>query len=69
MTRFDGQKLRELRLAAGIRTEQLALDVERTNDTIRAYEMGKAKPTVGLLCRLADRLDVPVGELFASDAP
>ena len=68
MSRFNGERLRELRIAEGIRTEQLALDVEKTNDTIRKWEAGNARPTIRSLCRLADRFGVEPGEFFTDDA-
>ncbi|MCZ2804337.1 helix-turn-helix transcriptional regulator [Modestobacter sp. VKM Ac-2983] len=50
---FDGQRLRDARLAADIRPEQLALAVERSVFTLHAYERGLVHPPVNVLAQLA----------------
>lgn len=59
--------MRELRVAADIRSEQLALQIGRSHDSIRAYELGRATPPAPIICRLAAALGCEPGDLFADD--
>ena len=64
MTRFSPTNLHDARLGAGVKQEQLALDVDRTVHTISAYERGLATPSASMVAKLADRLGVTPGDLF-----
>jgi transcriptional regulator with XRE-family HTH domain len=54
--RFDGQALRRLRMAAGLRVEHLALDTGRTAQTIDAYEAGRIVPPVAVVSALCESI-------------
>ena len=60
--RWNGTRQRELRLAARISPEALALAVNRSADRIRAYERGAVPPELVAL-RIADELGVDLSEL------
>jgi transcriptional regulator with XRE-family HTH domain len=62
--RFSGRRLREARIAAGKKPEQLAAEVSRTVFSIYEYERGRVLPSVPVLAQIADVLDVSVDALF-----
>jgi transcriptional regulator with XRE-family HTH domain len=62
--RFRPRALRSARLNAGLTAEELACRVDRTASSIRSYEAGTHRPPIKLLVRLADALNIDVGELF-----
>lgn len=70
---FSGEKLRSARMTAGLRPEQLAFHVGRSVYAVHEYERGRARPSVAVLARIADKLAVPIDALFveavATDAP
>lgn len=61
---FSGQRLREARVAAGLKPERLALLVGRSVYSIHEYERGRSLPSVRVLVALSDALDVPVDVLL-----
>lgn len=65
---FSGQRLREVRLAAGQSPERLALNIERSVYSVHEYERGRARPSANVLGALADALACPVDALFADEA-
>jgi len=67
MQRFSGPALRAARERAGVSREQLALDIGRSFNSIINYERGMNGPTVEILSRLADRLDIEPGDLFVEE--
>lgn len=66
---FSGRQLRETRRAAGIRTEALALAVERSAYTINEYEGGRVIPSLPVALKLADALGCDLDALLASEEP
>lgn len=67
MPRFSGERLRAARERAGLSREQLAVLVQRSHGSIVLYEQGRSLPSVTALERLAATLDVPIGDLFATE--
>ena len=62
--KFSGQRLRTLRLAAGLKPERLALAVDVSVWTVHAYERGTVQPSTSVLVALADTLDTTVDSLL-----
>ncbi len=50
---FSGRRLREVRVAAGVPTERLALDLGRSSYSIHEYERGRVLPPVNVLSQAA----------------
>ena len=50
---YSGQRLRELRIAAGHSPESLALNIGRSVYSIHEYERGRVQPPVSVLARIA----------------
>jgi transcriptional regulator with XRE-family HTH domain len=67
--RFSPTRLRSARQAAQLRTEELALAVDRSNETIRSYELGRVDPPVTMVAALAEALGCRPGDLFAETDP
>jgi transcriptional regulator with XRE-family HTH domain len=59
-----GIKLRRLRMKKGLSQYALAKEADVSREYIRKLETGESDPTVGMLQRLADALDVPVTDLL-----
>lgn len=57
--------LRRIRVALGVSQERLAFDAGVDRSYLGGVERGEANPTVDVLDRLAETLDVPLAELFA----
>jgi len=66
---FDGQLLRDARVAAHVRPEQLALAVDRSVVTLHAYERGEVHPPVNVLAQIADELGGSVDDFLRELAP
>lgn len=66
--KFSGQRLREHRLAAGLKPEQLALLIDRSVWTYFEYERGKTMPAVSTLGAIADQLGCSVDDLYVREA-
>jgi transcriptional regulator with XRE-family HTH domain len=64
---FSGALLRERRLAAGLKPEQLAFHVGRTVFSVHQYERGTATPSAKILAACADTLDCSVEDFFVRD--
>ena len=65
MTIFDtGERIRDLRMAAGLSQEQLAEQASLNRVTIAKYESGRIEPGAQALSRIADALDVSVDVLL-----
>lgn len=67
--RFSGTKLRELRRAIGISPTDLAYRVNRSYNSIRAYESGTVVPPPAVVEAIAGILNLPVDTFYveASD--
>lgn len=64
---FSGKYLRERRLAAGLRPEQLAIAVDRSVYSILRYERGTADPSSATLGALADCLKCSIDDFYARE--
>lgn len=64
-----GRRIRAIRKQRGMTLEALARAVDRAPSQISALENGHREPRLGMLGRVAEALDVPVGELIIDDAP
>jgi len=62
-----GNRLRELRLDAGLTQEELAEQAGFHRTYAGNIERGLENPTIQAVARLADVLDVPVRTLFEFD--
>jgi putative transcriptional regulator len=67
MTIFQGQKLRDARVAAGLTQVELAELAEVQRRTIISAETGKHVPEAEAVARLAKALGVPQEGLFGGD--
>lgn len=65
--RFSGPNLRAARVAAGLRSSQLAATVGRSPLTLHDYECGQAAPPASVLGALADALGCPIDALYDDD--
>jgi putative transcriptional regulator len=67
MTIFQGQRLRDARVAAGLTQQQLAELAEVQRRTIISAETGKHVPEAEAVARLAKALGVSQERLFDGD--
>jgi transcriptional regulator with XRE-family HTH domain len=65
MHQYAPHRVRELRLAAGLRRERVAVEFDRSAEAIRAWEDGRGSPSARQLAKLADLLQCQPGEFFA----
>lgn len=61
------ERLAILRKRAGIKQEDLAVEIGVSIDSIRRWEGGKQEPRVSELIRLADALGIRINELVGED--
>lgn len=64
-----GQRVRDLRLAAGMTQEDLAERCGLFRTYMSRIETGQANPTLTMIHALADSLGVPVQALFGAELP
>lgn len=64
-----GPRLKALRTARGLSQRKLAGNAGVSNASISLIEHGRTDPSMGLLKRILDCLDVSFAEFFASHAP
>lgn len=62
---FSGARLRQQRVAAGVKPERLAFTIDRSVWSVHEYERGRANPSADVLGALADALGCPVDAFFA----
>jgi len=60
-----GQNIRRLRRAKGLAQEKFALQFGIDRTYVSGIERGARNPTVTIVQRFADALEVPIAELFA----
>lgn len=65
---FSGARLRETRVAAGLRPEHVAFSIERSVYSIHEYERGRVCPPAAVIDRLAQALGVTPGDLLDDEA-
>lgn len=63
---FSGARLRQARLAAGFKPEQLAVRIDRSVYSVHQYERGIAFPSAPVLGALADVLRCRIDDLYAT---
>ena len=63
-----GQRIRQLRSAAGKSQRALARDAGVSNGTISLIESGQSDPTVGQLKKILDALDISMARFFEPNA-
>jgi transcriptional regulator with XRE-family HTH domain len=59
-----GPCLKNLRDARALTQEQMALDLNVATSTLSRIELGRRSPSLELLNKIAQRLDLPVSEIF-----
>lgn len=59
-----GSKIRTARRARGISVEKMALMVGVNRNYLRNIEFGRANPTIDVIIKIADGLNIPVWELM-----
>ncbi len=59
-----GDKIQSLRVEQGLSQRKFAMMIDTYQAHIWQIETGKISPTVDLLCRIADGLDVQVKDLI-----
>lgn len=64
MERFSGPALRAARERAGKSREQLAVDIDRSYQSIINYERRGMKPSTEVLPKLAVAVGVKISDLF-----
>lgn len=64
--RAIGSQIRRLRLARNWSQEQLAEQADLAFTYIGNIERGEANPTISVLLRIAEALEVSIGQLFAA---
>jgi DNA-binding XRE family transcriptional regulator len=62
---FSRDQLRALRERAGYSRTQLAYHLDRTEQTVYLWEVGRTQPLPGVLGRLASVLGCAIDDLFA----
>ena len=60
-----GMALRRLRLAAGFTQEQLALEAGIQRNFVSLIELGRNRPTITTVAKLANALGMPASALVA----
>lgn len=64
---FSGQRLRDARIAAHLRPEQLAHVVGRSVFTVHAYERGDIHPPINVLAQVAQVLGRSVDDFLSEE--
>ncbi len=59
-----GRRVSAYRMQAGLTQDQLAANTGIDSSNIRAYESGRAMPSIHSLVRIADGLGIPPGDLL-----
>jgi transcriptional regulator with XRE-family HTH domain len=65
---YSSRRLRQARLAAGLKPERLALLIDRSVWSIHQYERGTVTPPAPVLGQLADQLGCSVDDFFVREA-
>jgi transcriptional regulator with XRE-family HTH domain len=60
-----GRAIREVRLAAGLSQERLALEAGVDRTFVSGIERGEKNPSLATLLKLADKIGVPVSVIAA----
>jgi transcriptional regulator with XRE-family HTH domain len=65
---FSGQRLRDMRLKAGLSTEVVAIASGRSSFSIRDYELERNTPPVNVLSIIASVLDCRVDDFLDAES-
>lgn len=65
--KLSGNRVRAARDAKGMSRSEVARLANTSIDTIKRAEAGTNDPAASTLARIAQALDVPVGDLFVED--
>lgn len=65
--RFDGMELRRQRKEAGYRRVAVAAAIDKSVESLDAYENGKVDPPASVVARLCDAIGIDAGVLFTDD--
>lgn len=63
---FSGPRLRERRLAAGLKPEHVAVGIDRSYYSVREYELGRVTPPADTLGKLADLFGCQVDDFYTA---
>ena len=64
-----GSQIKKKREEGGVTQAELAQRMGVATITIRQYESGKRNPKLGVLRRIADALEIPLGQLVGNGSP
>lgn len=64
-----GERIKEARKQKGMTQKQVADKCGMADSNLRAYELGKAKPKIETLQRIADALETHIGHLMGTETP
>lgn len=64
-----GEKLQEVRRASGLTQEQFAEELNVSRQAVSKWESCRGYPEVEKILYICNRFQVPIGELFADEAP
>ncbi len=67
--RAVGQRVRELREAAGLKQDALSRKAKISPQFLSLLENGHANPSIGVVARLSSALGLPLSAFFSSEAP
>lgn len=59
-----GNRIRELRKIKGVSQLELAYDMDMSMNTISGIELGKISPKIDTLKKIAEKLNINIGEFF-----
>ena len=64
-----GDQLQEVRRRSGLTQEQFAEELQVSRQAVSRWESGRSYPEVDKILYICNRYGVPIGQLFAEDAP
>lgn len=64
---MNGEKIKALRLRAGLTQEALAAALGMSQQAVASWESGERSPRASDIPRLADALGCAIGELFGEE--
>lgn len=64
-----GEQLQEVRRRSGLTQEQFAEELQVSRQAVSRWESGRSYPEVDKILYICNRYGVPIGELFAAEAP
>ena len=66
MYQFDPTQIERCREAAGLRRERIAVDQDRSAETIKLWEHGRVTPNARQIAKLADLLGCEVSDFYVA---